>query len=282
MTLIESFLAFCNAKNMQQAAATIRISQPALTSHLKQFENYFNQDIFYMEGRKKTLTPFGRDLNQILQMRFANLDLELDHLNKSYEAPDQVHVRIAGRYEVIDLIAGKINSPGTIEFIQANSQQAAEGLLDRKYDLAITNNFSKTTHLHGKKLFSETFCVLLPSSWELRQSKISRSLFEELLSRPYLSYKEKDENLARVLAAYQITSLPKFKLILSHWGKISELVSEEKGWTICPRGYSEKGKVRAFQIPTNIIPETNFYYLYRKEAFKLQWFKTLLDELKAI
>lgn len=279
--LIGSFLAFSEAKNMLQAAEAVGLSQPALTNHLKLFEAYFAQDVFALEGRKKVLTPFGMRLRELLKARFQNLDHDLAELGQQYQSPEHVTLRIAGRSEILNLVAPKLEFAGTLVFVPSDGQKATEGLLERKFDIALSNHLEKASQLHGKLLFADGFSVVLPKAWKLKSSPLD-SLMETLADRPYLSYKETDENLDKVLSHFKIKSRPFFKKALADWTHLISMVKEGQGWTICPDRYALPETTVSFSLKDYIHTETKFYYLYRKESLKLPWYKDLLDQLAKV
>ena len=102
LNLIGSFLAFSEASSMSEAAVTLGISQPALTSHLKQFQDCFKQDVFSQQGRRKILTEYGSQLKNIFAKRFSNLETEIKALDIHYQKAEDAVIKIAGR--------GRLNS----------------------------------------------------------------------------------------------------------------------------------------------------------------------------
>lgn len=280
--LINSFLAFVEAENMQEAAKLIGLSQPALTSHLKQFQGYFPQDVFAMEGRKKTLTPFGEELKSLLKARFDNLNLDIMELNQKFGKPDDIRLIIAGRAEILGSIADKLVFPGTLVFLHTDSVGAVEGLLNRQFHIALTTHISRAAQLHAKKFFSDSFCVIAPKKWGHEGGSVSKSVLAALIEKPYLSYKEEDGNLNKVLESYKVDAEPKLKKIISDWRRLSDMVSDEQGWTICPDTFIDREKHDVFRIPVNIIPQTDYYYIYRKEFMNFDWFKTFLNQFRNV
>lgn len=266
---------------MVEAAQALGLSQPALTSHLKQFETFFTQDVFSYEGRKKILTPFGVLLRDLLQQKFGSLAFELKSVSEKFQSPEQVVLHVAGRSEILNFMAAKIVFPGTLIFNEADGASAVEGILQRRYDIAISNHLSKADQLHFKKLFSDQFYLVAPEKWLAGRRQISASLLTDLVERPYLSYKEEDANLKALLEHHQIQAQPAAHRVLSNWPNLILMAQMEMGWTLAPTRYAQEVKgLAAFAVPTSLIPETVFYALYRKESSSLPWLRSLLEELK--
>lgn len=281
--LIGSFLAFCDSKNMTEAAQTLGLSQPALTAHLKSLEEYFPQDVFEMEGRKKVLTPFGQELRDILSVRFGSLDAEIKSLNENYQSSEKTLLRVAGRAEILGVMAPQVKFPGTLIYIDVDGETAVQGLIERRFDLAISNHLRATQGLHGKKLFSDRCHLVYPRKWGLEASQISQSLFQSLRDRPYLSYKESDPFLEPLLKHHKVKELIPISRSLSNWQVLLSMVEMNQGWTVAPTSYiPDSNKVVSLPIPTSVIPETEFFCLYRKETASRIWFTELFTELKKV
>lgn len=114
LPLIASFLAFANAENMTEAAAAIGLSQSAMTLHMQEFAEAFDLDVFVMEGRKKTLTSFGRELANTLAQKFNGIDNEISQVVQRFKSPSQITVRISGRPEIIGYIGCEISFVGNL------------------------------------------------------------------------------------------------------------------------------------------------------------------------
>lgn len=282
VAFMSSFLAFAESKNMVEAAESLGISQPALTVHLRKFEAFFPQPLFSTSGRKKTLTPFGLQLQSIVKKHLRSLDLDLQDLNAKFQHPDHLHLKIAGRTELLALFAPRISFPGHLEFIGVDGNAAVDGLLDRQFDLAISNHLAKAGPLHGKKIFSDRFSIVLPKSWLPEFSEASARLIHSLASKPYLSYKSQDSQLHSLLKHWRVEENPRMTKTLSHWGALIDMVEKGQGWALAPSTYlTHVSKVREIQISRTILPEVDFFLLYRKELTSLSWFKELLKEFMA-
>lgn len=136
---------------MQRASALLKISQPALTSHLKSFEQYFPQAIFVFEGRRKVLTPFGEKVRQLFKSRF-------------------------------DYLADDLK----VEFIPVNTENVLQGLRDRKFDIGISYDLSQVGDLHAKKFFVYDYSIVIPGRWKIKANKLSQDLMEKLAELRFL------------------------------------------------------------------------------------------------
>ena len=62
---INTFLTVCEYMNFTKAAETLRITQPAVSQHIKYLENTYNAKLFEYEGKKIKLTKVGELVYQI-------------------------------------------------------------------------------------------------------------------------------------------------------------------------------------------------------------------------
>lgn len=282
LSLVGSFLAFSDSKNMIEAAKLVGLSQPSLTNHLKQFESYFSKEIFALEGRRKVLTPFGKRLNEMLKNRFENLDRDIKSIAHEFERPEYITIRVAGRSEILCLLAKQIRFQGQLVFLDTDGASAVSALEDREYDIAISNHVKHNSFLHSKKLFSDQFAILAPKSYLSGEQQISKTLIEKLVERPYLSYSRSDERLNSLLKVYKMESHPSFSKVISNWDTLIEMVGLQQGWAIAPTRFSyEKQKAFRILIPKSVISGTDFFAFYRKESVSMPWFKDLINQFKA-
>lgn len=279
--LIASFLAFTEAQNMQRASALLKISQPALTSHLKSFEQYFPQAIFVFEGRRKVLTPFGEKVRQLFKSRFDYLADDLNLLNEQEQDAKSIWYKIAGRGEILNLLVPAVNCPGTVEFIPVNTENVPQGLRERKFDIGISYDLSQVGDLHAKKFFIYDYSIVIPGRWKIKANKLSQDVMEKLVELPYVSHRPQSENYKALLDKYQIKKKPYYKKVFPEWNRLSQLVNAGEGWSIVPSYYTRELKnTDVIQIPTSLIPEVQFYMLYRKESLTRPGFKTILEQMR--
>lgn len=279
--LIGSFLSFAGSRNMIEAAQSLGISQPALTQHMKDFESYFTQDVFALEGRRKTLTTFGQQLNDLLKLRFEGLDKDIKVITDKFEQPQNITVRVAGRGEILNSLAKQVSFPGKLIFVNVDGAAAVSSLIDRQYDIAVSNHLKMNSYLHAKKIFSDQFSILFPKSFLPGNHTISKTVLLDLCSHPYLSYADNDERLKALFQPYKIDPLPFPSKVLSNWESLIEMVNLQQGWTIAPTRFPfDSQKVSRILIPKTVIPGTEFFVFYRKESISMPWFRELINQFK--
>ena len=78
---LKVFLAVAKRLNFTKASEELYITQPAVTKHIKEIENYFKVKLFDRNGTKIKLTPAGETLLQYAEQVFAiyqNMEFELN------------------------------------------------------------------------------------------------------------------------------------------------------------------------------------------------------------
>jgi DNA-binding transcriptional LysR family regulator len=266
---------------MQDAAGRLRVSQPALTNHLQRLEKYFSQDIFAMNGRKKVLTTFGIKLKEVTKANLENLENDLKILTQKFESPESLHLKIAGRAEILNRIAISLTFPARLSFISADGAAAVEGLVVSRFDLAISSQLAKASELHARKFFADSFYLAAPKAWLNPRTQLSASLMQELSEKPYLSYKDSDQNLNILSNHYRTSRLPKIAKTLADWPSLLRMVNLQQGWTIAPGRYAVPAKNSyMIPVPTALIDQTQFYILYRKELSSMAWFKSFIKTIR--
>lgn len=282
--LIASFLAFTESDSMQAAAKGLKISQPALTSHLKSFEQYFPQPVFIFEGRRKVLTAFGKELQKLFKSRFDYLGEDLNLLVQRVQDPKHTRLKIAGLNEILVHLSKRLNFPGTLEFIPITTESAISGLQSRKYDIAISYDINSANDLHAQKFFNYDYSIAMPSNWKISSTKISKELLEKLTEFPFVSHKPESENLNTLLKKYQIKQPVYYKKIYPDWARLAEMIQAGEGWSIMPTHFTRNlNKTIEVAIPTSLIANVQFYLFYSKETLAHPHFKNTLSQLhKAI
>jgi len=281
--LIESFLSFATAPNMVEAARRLEMSQPALTHHLKLFQTYFPRPVFTQVGRRKVLTDFGIDLQEMLQDRFGVLRRDLIEIQQRVQNPQDVVVRIGGRSEILKYLAPRLTFPGTLIFISMDGKKGVQGLIDRDFDIAISNHLEKASQLISRKFLTDRWALVAPKNWRLSGRVIESAHLEMLAQKPFLAYKETDRMVLRLYGFFDLhTAGPRHAKIIEDWGALTDLVAADQAWAIVPDRFAiGRPNLSVLEIPEEILPPTDFFLLYRKEISAMPWWNSLRKQLNS-
>jgi DNA-binding transcriptional LysR family regulator len=87
------FLAAADQEHFSRAAVELHISQPAVSSHVKDLERYLGVQLFERVGREVRLTRAGQVVKDYAQ-RIVDLGLELEQATEDVKAGSRMHLTI--------------------------------------------------------------------------------------------------------------------------------------------------------------------------------------------
>ena len=282
--LLNAFMVFNDSENIMKAAETLGITQPALSKQLKALEAKIPQPIFSMQGRRKILTPFGRDLQKRIKGQIGNIQETLRESLLIHSDLSQVQIRISGRRGVLDRISKKLEFQGSLIFNESTNQQVIDDLLSMQAEIGIAHDFPNTFNLVAKPLFKEEFKIVIPKKFLLKPKKYGKSLFEELKTHPCIGFKIEDEILNQLCTENSVPiSDLKLKRITSNYSSIAKMIDAGFGWATIP-SYLDVDLKQSWSIPIppEVLTSRKFSILYRPEFSKAPWFNNIVREIKSI
>jgi DNA-binding transcriptional LysR family regulator len=280
--LLNAFVVFNDSQNIVLAASKLGITQPALSKQLKTLESLIAQPLFTFTGRKKTLTPFGRDINERLKSRMNGLQELIQMAHNAYSNPANATLRISGRRGVLDRISEKINFQGSIFFVESTGDQVLDELVSLKSDLGISYKIPDSHEFIAKPLFKEEFKIAIPKKIFPHKKSYGETLLSELKIHPCIGYNKNDEILSRLFSLNPAEAGP-LRMIraTSNYTSIAKMVEASLGWAVIP-SYLEINMTKTWvvAIPSAAIPLREFFIIYRTEYSDVPWFRDLISEIK--
>lgn len=144
-TQLRSFHAAAQLGGFSKAAKALRISQPTITSQVRELEACHGVELFARQGRNVVLTPLGTELLQITN-RIFQLKADVLDLLEAHGGHQAGHLRLAavGPFHATDvLVALKSRYPNVKVSVQlGNSQRTLERLFDFSADVAMIAHFA--------------------------------------------------------------------------------------------------------------------------------------------
>lgn len=283
LKLIHSFIVFAESKNIVEAADKLKISQPAMTAHLKAFEEQLPQKIFVMQGRKKTLNKLGLELYQQLSEKLQGVDRTIESVLLRHSNQAEATVKIGGRKEIVGRVLRDLKFAVKIEAYDYDSKTGVEKMLNSQLDLALMQERPDSLSLTTKPLFKDQFQLLIPKKMNIWASAVNKKTLSELTKLPFLSYKPDLPQLADLRKRYEITEKQNIFRTFSDWQTLVEMCEKGLGWTLAPSSFLfDKGKCDSLLISAEILPATDFYLVFPKANAKMSWFMDLTVEIKAV
>ncbi len=139
-TQLRTFYAVAREGSFTAAAKALRVSQPTLTSQVRDLETAYGVKLFRRHGRGVELTETGRTLLSIAHRIVSNQQDAVEFL-KAVNGLQAGHLKIGavGPYQAAEILAVfQDKYPGIeISVIFGNSQQILEDVMEYKSDIGI-------------------------------------------------------------------------------------------------------------------------------------------------
>lgn len=191
MSQIRYVLAAAKALNFTKAAKECGVSQPALTKSVKTLENELGTQLFHRDGRRVSLSDFGRRMLPHLQHILDEAQVART-LAESFRLLDQVPVRVGimstvGHVRLSRFLAKFQKEYEGIEIAvtEASVADLKADLDDGKIDIAVLNamdNLGEAYHVHD--LYEERYVVIFPPDHRL--GKLNAIKLSDLSGEPYV------------------------------------------------------------------------------------------------
>ncbi len=146
---IETFIVVCQEMNFTRAAQRLKITQPAVSNHIRQLEEYYDALLFGYQGKKIFLTKEGKMLYDAMVTMHNNEIYLLDQISQAKEEREELRFGLTntvGQFLIGDALEEYIlHHPETNISIKIGDTNALLGDLDTgSIDFAILEgNFKK-------------------------------------------------------------------------------------------------------------------------------------------
>jgi len=152
---MRSFHAVATTGNVTNAAKMLNVSQPTVTTQLRQLEERYDVELAYRMHRGVRLSPLGEELHRLTMRIFALEEeaLELFNLANDIKRGNLI-VGTVGPHFVMKLLA-RFNTtfPGIkISVNSGNSEEIIDQLFNFKIDVAVVGNIKPNPDLTMQRL----------------------------------------------------------------------------------------------------------------------------------
>ncbi len=139
-TQLRSFHAVASEGGFTAASRALNLSQPTITTQVRDLEARFNVELFLRQGRRVLLTGAGRELFQISR-RIMNLEADAQDLLNAHGGfrTGTLRVGAVGPYHATEMLSAfNARYPDiAISVAVGNSQMTVDRLLDFSVDVAV-------------------------------------------------------------------------------------------------------------------------------------------------
>ncbi|MGE4562373.1 MAG: LysR substrate-binding domain-containing protein [Rhodospirillales bacterium] len=151
-TQSRAFHAVAIAGSFTAASKTLNVSQPTITTQVKELELLYGVELFHRHPRGVALTDVGRELLVIIRRIHANQQDAIQYL-QTVQDMRIGHLRIGsyGPYEVIEILAEFTRRyPSlTCSLTFANSRKLHDELLNHNLDVAVFTDAEAPSEFHS-------------------------------------------------------------------------------------------------------------------------------------
>lgn len=279
--LAQTFISFVELGSLQAVADKRGLTQPAVSHHLKSFEEQFQLKIFTYSGRRKILTQYGQQIFLTLKMKLAELNREIERTNRMYFHPSDVTLRIGLRHEVARKLTPFFNFPGRVIVEATSGQHALELLEKRELDLVITERIANRPDLHSKNIFTDRVQLLVPKSIMTNKPKLEDLRNQDFITQnSFIAYREQPPFLNEFCKGLSLkVEQIHVALICEDWNVVVGGVESGRGWSLVPSGLAiNTEQVHVLDVPSKWGPETHFHAYYYAEFLAVPAFKEFLND----
>ncbi|SEA66225.1 LysR family transcriptional regulator [Pedobacter hartonius] len=150
---LEVFHTVARRLSFTKAAASLYITQPAVTKHIYELEQQYDNKLFERKGNKITLTKAGEVLLSHTESLFAiyrNIDFDMNALVHKKEGTLRIGASTTiAQYVIAPLLAGFHQKFSAIQLhlINGNTEQIERALLDKEIALGIVEGRSRNQEI---------------------------------------------------------------------------------------------------------------------------------------
>jgi len=273
---LEAFCKVVELKSFTRAAQAVFLTQPTVTSHIRDLENELNQKLLDRLGHEVEPTPVGRILYKYAD-RILKIQIEAVQAVEQYSGNLIGRVTIGsgtipGTY-ILPKMIGMFNRkhPAIKTTLTINSSRIiADKVLQRELELGVMGARWKENSLHWTAVFTDELVLTVHSKhpWAQKKQKI---FLKDMITQPFI-FREPGSGTRKVIAqflesnGYKETDLLEVAEIGSTVA-VKELVKAGAGVSIIPKRALvddiKSGTLVAVQV-TGLKLQRPFYLIQRK------------------
>ena len=187
-TQARAFLAVALKGSFSEAARSLSVSQPTVTSQVKEIERQYAVELFRRNGRGSVLTPLGKSLLPSIRRMFSSFD-EANALLGEVKGMRRGVLRVGsyGPFDVMKII-GRYQKrfPSVTLWVDfSNSESLAEKLVNYDIDVAVLGRIKRQPKFYTLPFSQPPLIVIVPKidKWIGRKSISAAELKSEILVR---------------------------------------------------------------------------------------------------
>lgn len=245
-THLRSFHAAAIEGSFTAAAQSLNVSQPTVTTQVKELETRYGVELFHRRGRGVELTESGRTLLAITQRLSANQKEAIEFLTAAGGLKTG-HLRIGavGPYQVAEILAAFHREYSGIQVSVkfGNSKLIEDGVLQYETDIAVLGLHSAHPQLFSMDYSEPEVLIVVPKDhpWSMRKT----IRIEEMNDQPMVRREPGSETrhaIESALAAAGVT--PRY---------VMEIGSREGVFAACAQGIGVGAVSEEEYVPNELL-----------------------------
>ncbi|WP_312508764.1 LysR family transcriptional regulator [Chryseobacterium culicis] len=187
---LKVFFTVAKRLNFTKASEELYITQPAVTKHIKEIENYFKVKLFDRNGTKIKLTPAGETLLQYSEQLFSiyqNMEFDLNAFTQNKSGTLRIGASTtAAQYLLPPILAAfhRKFDKVKVQLVTGNTEQIEIALQNKNIDLGIIEGKSRSTLFKYSAFIKDELVLVAKNGHSI--SKKSSVKVEDLIKYSFL------------------------------------------------------------------------------------------------
>ena len=169
-----AFHAVATAGSFTAAAKALNVSQPTVTTQVKELETLYGVELFHRHPRGVTLTDAGKELLVIIRRMYAGQQDAIQYL-QTVQDLHTGHLRVGsyGPYSVIQILAAFTQRYPHLTFALtfANSRKLRDELHNHNLDVAVFTQLQTSPEFHSLAYVENKMVLIVGKSHPWRDRK---------------------------------------------------------------------------------------------------------------
>ncbi len=279
------FHAAAKVQSFTRAAEALFLTQPGISKHIKELEEYYGTRLFDRLGKKVVLTQAGEILYEKTEKIFNMIDqlkVEIDELHGLTRGTLNIGASITIGIYILPAVLGRFRSMYPkidVRMDIALNQQIIEMVLNNSIDFGFLGSPVHDDRVKLESFFKDELVLIVPSNheWAMRDTIEPH----ELLHCPFIFSRQGsgtraiiEEKLGRIGINFKNT------MEFGHTEAVKKAVEAGLGVSIISKATISReehlGVVRALRI-SGVDLKRDFYFAYRNDKYLSNLDKTFLQ-----
>ncbi|WP_086313502.1 hypothetical protein A5821_001009 [Enterococcus sp. 7F3_DIV0205] len=188
---LDYFLALCKNKSFTKTSEELGISQPYLSTHIRELEQELNAQLITRDYGNNTLTPEGLVLKKRGEKIFQEFEMAVTEINLLVHTGETATIKIGTNLADTDYLIAKMLTDfhqkyplASIDYGYYDNLEIA--LENKEIDIAVGILSEENSKIASSLIFSESYVVFISKKNQL--SYLNELSVEHLLQTPLINY----------------------------------------------------------------------------------------------